>query len=179
MQIGSQAHRELFCRTFFEGHKKYDPKDLPWPELEGEGLALVRGLPFWTHALQFESDAGPMITAASKYEPDPIVREALELQAAEERRHAALVAHMIELYDLPYEESHVEVVQDPVSEFIDFGFEECLDSFGAFGLFKIARDSKLLPDPLFDVFDNVAMVPDGPHADQIENMGQIGSVLAD
>lgn len=155
MQIGSQAHKELFCRTFFEGHRRYEPPELPWPELDAEQLALLRSLPFWTHALQFESDAGPMIQSVAARESDPLIREALELQAYEETRHAALVRHMIGLYDLPHEEAAVETVTDPIAEFIDFGFEECLDSFGAFGLFKLARDARIVPDPLFEVFDNV------------------------
>jgi hypothetical protein len=155
MRIGSQAHKELFCRTFFEGHVKYEPPELPWPELDDDALAMLRSLPFWTHARQFESDAGPMIRAVAAVEPDPLIREALELQAFEEERHARLVDYMIDLYQLPAEEAHVEVPADPMREFIDFGFEECLDSFGSFGLFKIARDTEFVPDPLFDVFDNV------------------------
>ena len=31
MKIGSEAHKELFCQTFFEGHVKYEPAELPWP----------------------------------------------------------------------------------------------------------------------------------------------------
>ena len=155
MRIGSDAHKELYCQTFFEGHVKYEPPDLRWPELEGEPLELLRGLPFWTHARQFESDAGPMIRAVAAVEPDPLIREALELQAFEEERHARLVNYMIERYQLPAEEAVVEVPQDPVSEFIDFGFEECLDSFGAFGLFKVAKEAEIIPDPIFDVFENV------------------------
>jgi hypothetical protein len=155
MKIGSDAHKELYCQTFFDGHVKYEPPDLPWPELEGEPLELLRSLPLWTHARQFESDAGPMIRAVAAVEPDPLIREALELQAFEEERHARLVNHMIELYQLPADPAHVEVPRDPVSEFIDFGFEECLDSFGAFGLFKVAREAGIIPDPIFDVFENV------------------------
>ena len=155
MQIGSQAHKELFCRTFHEGHVVYEPETLHWPVLDAESLALLRGLPFWTHALQFESDAGPMITAVAERERDPLIRAALELQAYEETRHARIVRHMIGLYDLPYREAHEESHRDPIAEFVGFGFEECLDSFGAFGLFKLAQDSKLLPQPIFDVFENV------------------------
>jgi len=155
MRVGSEAHKQLFCRTFFEGHVKYEPADLTWPELGEEQIALLRGLPFWSHALQFESDAGPMIRSVIEVEPDPLIREALSLQAYEEERHARLVAHMIDLYGLPAEEAHVEATRDPIREFIDFGFEECLDSFGAFGLYKLARDSRLMPVPLFDVFENV------------------------
>jgi hypothetical protein len=155
MQIGSQAHKELFCRTFLEGHRRYEPADLPWPELQGDPLALLRGLPFWTHALQFEADAGPMIRSVARLEADPIIREALELQAHEEERHARLVRHMIGLYGLPHREAHVEPNANPIAEFVDFGFEECLDSFGAFGLFRLARDANIVADPLFEVFDNV------------------------
>jgi len=155
MRIGSDEHKKLYCQTFFDGHVKYEPADLPWPELHGEALELLRSLPFWTHARQFESDAGPMIRAVAAVEPDPLIREALELQAYEEERHARLVNYMIELYQLPADPAHVEVPRDPVSEFIDFGFEECLDSFGAFGLFKVAREAEIIPDPIFDVFDNV------------------------
>jgi hypothetical protein len=155
MQIGSEAHRDLFCRTFFEGHKPYEPEQLAWPDLDADALALMRGIPFWTHALQAEEDAGPMISACAALEPDPRVREALELQAFEETRHARIIKHMIALYDLKAGDVHVDLPADVVEGFIDFGFEECLDSFGAFGLFALARQSRLVPDPLFAIFDQV------------------------
>jgi hypothetical protein len=155
MKIGSEAHKELFCRTFLEGHRRYEPAELPWPALDGEALALLRSLPFWTFALQAEEDAGPMITACAAFEPDTLVREALELQAAEETRHAGIIRHLIGLYELHAEEVKVEIPADAVQAFIDFGFEECFDSFGAFGLFQLAREHALVPDALFDIFDHV------------------------
>jgi hypothetical protein len=155
MEIGSQAHKELFCRSFFEGHRRYEPAELAWPALDDSALALLRGLPFWTHAVQFEADAGPMITAVAARESDPLIREALELQAFEETRHARLLEHMFGLYQLSAAEPQVAAPADPVAEFVTFGFEECLDSFGAFGLYKLARDSRLVPDALFDIFENV------------------------
>ncbi len=155
MEIGSEAHKDLFCRTFFEVHRAYEPADLPWPGLGDDALALLRGIPFWTHALQAEEDAGPMITACADHERDPLIREALLLQAYEETRHARIIQHMITLYDLPAGEVHVELPPDVVEAFIDFGFEECLDSFGAFGLFKLAREHMLVPEPLFEIFDRV------------------------
>lgn len=155
MDIGSEAHKELFVRAFLDAHHRYQPKDLPWPDLGAEELALLRGLPFWTHALEFESAAGPMIRSVAEGVEDKRIREALELQAYEESRHADLVGFMLELYDLPYEERPLEFVANPLKEFIHFGFEECLDSFGAFGLFALARESELLPDPIFEIFENV------------------------
>ncbi|MFP8873611.1 MAG: ferritin-like domain-containing protein [Myxococcota bacterium] len=155
MQIGSVAHRDLFVDTFFEGHRRYEPAELDWPELSSEHLELLRGLPFWTHAREFESAAGPMICAVANELTDKRIREAFELQAYEESRHAGLVDHMIDLYDLPAEPYKPEVVPNPLAEYIHFGFEECLDSFGAFGLFALARQSEILPDPIFEIFDNV------------------------
>lgn len=155
MQIGSNAHRDLFVDTFLEDHRRYEPADLHWPELSSEHLELLRSLPFWTHAREFESAAGPMISAVAKELADERIREGFELQAYEESRHARLVDHMIGLYDLPAEPYKAQVVADPLAEYIHFGFEECLDSFGAFGLFALARESEILPDPIFEIFDNV------------------------
>jgi hypothetical protein len=155
MKIGSEAHKQLFCRTFLGHHRPYEPEQLGWPALDDEALALLRGLPFWTHALQAEEDAGPMISACAALEPDTMVRQALELQAFEEARHARIIKHMIELYRLHADEIRVEIPVDAVEAFIDFGFEECLDSFGAFGLFKLAREHLSIPAPLFDIFDRV------------------------
>jgi hypothetical protein len=156
MKIGSEAHKQLFCSVFVDHHRPYEPEQLGWPVLDGDALALLRGLPFWTHALQAEEDAGPMITACAALEPDTMVRGALELQAFEETRHARIIKHMIELYGLHADETRVEIPADVVGAFIDFGFEECLDSFGAFGLFKLAREHLvIIPAPLFEIFDRV------------------------
>ena len=155
MQIGSAAHKELFVQTFFDGHRRYEASELAWPELDDDALALLRGLPFWTHARQFESSAGPMILSLADRVSDKLIREALELQASEETRHAAIVDYMIDLYGLTADDYEPETTLDPVAEFSQFGFDECLDSFGAFGLFKLARDSRLLPLPIFDIFENV------------------------
>src|SRR5262250_3830773 len=155
MKIGSEAHKQLFCQTFLDQHRRYEPEQLEWPVLDDEALALLRGLPFWTHALQAEEDAGPMISACAALEPDPTVRQALELQAFEEARHARIIKHMIALYSLPVDQIRVEIPADVLEAFIDFGFEECLDSFGAFGLFKLAREHLAIPAGLFDIFDRV------------------------
>ena len=155
MKIGSEAHKRLFCGTFFDHHRRYEPEQLRWPTLDEDTLALLRGLPFWTQALQAEEDAGPMISACAALEPDLMVRQALELQAFEETRHARIIKHMIERYRLHADEIHVEVPDDVVEAFIDFGFEECLDSFGAFGLFKLGRQHLVMPAELFDIFDRV------------------------
>src|SRR5262249_54360537 len=134
---------------------RYEPAELPWPALDGEPLALLRSLPFWTFALQAEEDAGPMIPACAAFEPDPLVREAPELQAEEEARHARIIRLLIGLCRLRADEVRGEIPADAVEAFTDFGFEECFGSFGAFGLFQLAREHALVPDALFDIFDRV------------------------
>jgi hypothetical protein len=155
VEIGSRAHKELFCRTFLEGHRKYEPEDLPWPKLEGEALALLRGIPFWEQALQAELDAGPMLYACAETATDPLIREALTLQGYEETRHGRTIRHMIERYEIEVDEPDVTVPTDVENAFIDFGFEECLDSFGAFGIFALAREAELVPDEFFEIFGQV------------------------
>src|SRR5262245_34148360 len=93
MKVGSAMPQQLFCRTFLEQYRPYEPEQLEWPVLDEDALALLRGLPFWTHALQAEEDAGPMISACAALEPDTMVRQALELQAFEEARHARIPKH--------------------------------------------------------------------------------------
>lgn len=61
MQIGSTEHKELFCRSFLESHRAYEPADLPWPELDGLSLARLRAIPIWKLALEIEVAAGVML----------------------------------------------------------------------------------------------------------------------
>ncbi len=155
MQVGSDVHKELFCRTFLEGHRKYEPEDLPWPDLQGDDLALIQGIPFWDHALQAEADAGPMVKACAEVATDPLIREALALQGYEEERHGRIIQHMIDRYDIQINEIHVEMPANVEEAFIDFGFEECLDSFGAF---ELARQSQLVPPELFEIFADAIVI---------------------
>jgi hypothetical protein len=83
------------------------------------------------------------------------VRDAVALQGFEEARHAELLREMISRYRIAADERPLE---DPLSAdlrraFADFGYGECLDSFLGFGVFKIARRSGFLPEPLFEIFD--------------------------
>lgn len=156
MRIGSEAHKELFCSTFIKGHKPFEPQNLPWPELDDDALAALRGIPFWSYALKAEEDAGPMVSATAEVATDPLIHEALALQGYEESRHARILQHMIDLYGLEAEKLHIDgPMVDVEAEYIDFGFEECLDSFGAFGIFALARQSGLFCDALFQIFDQV------------------------
>jgi hypothetical protein len=158
MKVGSAAHRERFCRQFIDTHEVFDPATLPWPELDDAALGRLRAVPFWQEVLHTERRAGAIVAAFSATIDDPLVREAIELQGLEEARHAALIGEMIRRYGLPAEEQPPEPLNpDAYTAFADFGYGECLDSFLGFGVFKIARQAKFLPEPLFRIFDRLML----------------------
>jgi hypothetical protein len=158
MQIGSEAHKERFCRQFIESHQQFDPETLPWPELDEAALGRMRAVPFWQEVLHTERRAGAIVRAFATTITDPLVREAVDLQGVEEERHAQLLGVMIRRYGLPAEEQELEAIGPNLhTAFTDFGYGECIDSFLGFGVFKIARQSEFLPDGLFQVFDTLML----------------------
>lgn len=156
MQIGSDAHKNLFCESFMTTHLEYEPEQLPWPHLDPEQLALLKGIPFWEQARDTERQAGMLVAAYAETVADPELRAAIALQGQEEARHARLIQTLIDRYE-------IEVGEPPAlkrppnieTAFTTFGFEECLDSFFAFGLFGIAREANILPEQLFTIFDPI------------------------
>lgn len=154
MRIGSEEHKELFCRTFIDGHKPYEPPELPWPDLDEMSLARLRAIPVWTMALEVENSAGVMLDGFARMERDPLVRQALELQGYEEARHGRILAHMVKKYDLKV--SPRDVSEPPSrAAFVNFGYNECVDSFGGFGIFKLATEAKILPDALTTLLSRI------------------------
>lgn len=157
MRIGSEDHKERFCRQFIASHCRFDPAILPWPELDDDALGRLRSIPFWQEVLYTERRAGAVVAAYAQTIPDPLVREAVALQGLEEARHAELLRVMIRRYqiaaaELPLDEA---IGPDLRRAFADFGYGECLDSFLGFGVFSIARRSGFLPEPLFEIFDRL------------------------
>ncbi len=151
MHIGSDEHKELFCRTFMESHRAYDPQDWPWPQLDDISLARLRAIPIWTMALEVELGAGVMLGGYAKTEGDPLVRQAIALQGYEEDRHGRILQCMVERYGLKVTPNVAD--QKPVRQaFVNFGYDECVDSFAGFGIFKLARDARILPEALTSLF---------------------------
>lgn len=154
MKLGSEAHKKLFCRSFVDTHLDYDPETLPWPELEDLYLERLRGIPFWPQALATEQRAGKMVTAFAETVSDPVLRDAIALQGNEETRHGRLIGTLIRVYDIDIIEQPLTPIPEQIdTSFKDFGFEECLDSFFAFGLFAIAQEESFFPDSIFQIFD--------------------------
>lgn len=153
---GSPAHKELFCRDFLETHLPYDPATFAWPQLDDKTLAFLRSIPFWQEALITERRAGIMVKACADTLEDPLIREAMTLQAEEEARHGRLLECLIRHYDLPADlNPELHIPENSRAAFVDFGYGECIDSFLAFGFFDIAHQSGYFPEALFTLFDPV------------------------
>jgi hypothetical protein len=154
VEIGSREHKELFCRSFMESHRAYDPQEWPWPQLDDISLARLRAIPIWTLALEVELGAGEMLGKFAQTESDPLVRQALELQGYEEDRHGRILQCMIERYGLKVAPNVPK--QNPTrGAFIDFGYNECVDSLAGFGIFRLACDARILPVGLTSLFAHV------------------------
>ena len=155
LPIGSAEHRALFCREFVETFHPYEVRDIQWPALDGADLQRLRALPFWGEAVSSERTAGARVRAMADVEPDPLLREAIAMQAYEESRHAALLETMLAHYGIPVPDGGGERPRDAEWGFLRMGYGECFDSFFAFGLFRLAGDSGIFPRPLVDRFDGV------------------------
>jgi hypothetical protein len=155
MKMGCDAHKERFCRDFIASHCRFDPATLTWPDLDEVALGRLRAIPFWEEVLYTERRAGAIVDAYAQTIADPLVREAVALQGFEEARHAELLREMIRRYRIVAEERPLDQPLSPDLRraFADFGYGECLDSFLGFGVFKIARRSGFLPEPMFKIFD--------------------------
>lgn len=156
MKIGSQEHRDAFCRHFTQTYTEYDPDTLPWPVLGEEALHRLQSVPFWEEVFYTERRAGAIVAAFTETVADPVLKDALALQGREETRHAQLIRVMIEKYGLDAPERPMEDIgADIETRFKDFGFGECLDSFLGFGLFKIAWQSEFLPREMLQIFETL------------------------
>jgi hypothetical protein len=154
--IGSDAHKQLFCRMLLDTYDPYKPAVIPWPALDGPELARLTGLPFWSIAVQTEGVTALRMQSFADTIADPLIREAIALNAFEERRHKEVLHNMIRHYGISIDPEPAYVAPaNPEGAFIQTGYGECFDSFFAFGLFRIARDSGYFPPELVDVFEPV------------------------
>ena len=155
LRIGSEEHKTRFCRAFVSTHHVYTPEGVQWPDLDPSARERLRGLPFWSEAVGSERTAAARVRAMADVEPDPVLREAIAMQAYEEERHAALLDHLLRHYEIPYPDDPAEKPRDAEWGFMRMGYGECFDSFFAFGLFRLAADTGFFPAPLVTIFDGV------------------------
>ena len=155
LRVGSDDHKALFCREFVATHHAYEPDEIRWPDLAEPEVERLRSLPFWGEAIGSERTAAARVRAMADAERDPVLREAIAMQAYEEERHAVLLENLLNHYRIPYPDDAAQKPRDPEWGFLRMGYGECFDSFFAFGLFKVASDTGFFAPPLVKVFDGV------------------------
>jgi hypothetical protein len=154
--VGSQEHKELFCRFFTETHIAFDPCTIAWPDIDEDSRKCLQNLPVWDEAVATERMATCTIQTWAPFETDPLIREAVALQGHEESRHAALIYGLTQHYDIPVTlPPPPQPPTDAEWAFLRMGYSECFDAFFTFALFAIARDSGFFPPALVDKFEPV------------------------
>ncbi len=155
IEIGSPEHREVLARFFLDTHVHYVPETIRWPILAGDALLKLTRLPFWNEAVATEHVTSSTVTAAVALETDPQIRKAIELQGFEEQRHARLLRALTAQYRIPVDQPPPFEPRSLEHDFLFAGFGECFDSFFAFGLFAMARESGYFAPELVEIFEPV------------------------
>jgi hypothetical protein len=156
IRIGSEAHKMLFCRTLLDTFNPYKPAVIDWPRLETDARARLVDLPIWDIAVQTEGRARLNVAAYGAVTADPLLREAIELNAFEEGRHKHVLSNLVAAYGIALAPEPEYVVRgDPEWAFMVTGYSECIDSFFAFGLFESAKRSGFFPAELVETFEPV------------------------
>jgi hypothetical protein len=156
LSIGSEEHKRLFCSLLLDTFDPYRPAVIPWPVLAPDTLGRLKNLGFWDLALETEENAGRRMQALADVTEDPLIRRAIALNAFEERRHKAVLEHMMRHYGItPKSDVVVSPIREPRWAFLRTGYGECFDSFFAFGLFALAARAGFFPPALVQVFEPV------------------------
>ncbi|HEX3652274.1 MAG TPA: hypothetical protein VHU18_05555 [Rhizomicrobium sp.] len=163
IRLGSDDHKKLFCRTLLSTFDPYRPTVIDWPKLEPTTLERLVSLPIWDIAVQTEGKAGLRVATYGDTLSDPLLNQAVTLNAFEERRHKHVLHNMVQAYGIRLApEPHYTKPRDPEWAFMVTGYSECIDSFFAFGLFETARRSGFFPSELVETFEPV-MREEGRH----------------
>ncbi len=153
---GSSDHRHAVCRMFRETFNPYRPAVLAWPRLAPDMLQRITSLPIWDIAVHTEGRARLRFAAYAALLQDPEARDALMLNAWEEHRHKQVLSNMVQAYGIALgPEPDYRVPRDPEFMYLVTGYCECIDSFFAFGLFELARQSGFFPLELVETFEPV------------------------
>ena len=156
MSVGSAEHKQMFCRMLLETHNPYKPAVFDWPQLSSDALKRITSLPIWDIAVQTEGRASIRVVTYAAQVRDPLVREAIEMDAAEEARHKHVLSRLVAAYGIKLApEPDYPPPRDPEWAWMFTGYSECIDSFFAFGLFRSAQLSGYFPEELVETFEPV------------------------
>ncbi|WP_295996553.1 ferritin-like domain-containing protein [Rugamonas sp.] len=153
---GSPRHLHMFCQMLLHTHNPYKPAVIDWPPLTPDALRRVTSLPIWDIAVQTEGRASIRVRSFAATVRDPLLRQALEMDGAEEARHKDVLSKLVQAYGIALAPEPAYLApDDPEWGWLLTGYSECIDSFFAFGLFAAARRSGFFPPELVDTFEPV------------------------
>ncbi len=156
VRIGSEAHKQMFCRMLLDTHNPYKPAVIDWPPLAPAELKRLTALPIWDIAVQTEGRASIRVATFAATVADPLLRAALTMDGEEEARHKVVLSKLVEAYGIALApEPPYPSPSDPEWAWVLTGFSECIDSFFAFGLFRSAQQSGFFPEELVETFEPV------------------------
>ncbi|HET6308436.1 MAG TPA: ferritin-like domain-containing protein [Rhodopila sp.] len=156
LPIGSPQHRDAVCRMFHDTFNPYKPSIIEWPKLNPEELERLTSLPIWDIAVTTETKAQARMERYGNTVGDTAWHEAIGRNGWEEGRHKEVLSHLVRSYGI---ELAPEPPDHPPADtewgYLVTGYSECIDSFFAFGLFELARQSGFFPPELVDTFEPV------------------------
>lgn len=156
IRIGSDEHRRMFCRMLLDTHNPYRPAVIEWPKLAPEALRRVTSLPIRDMAVQTEGRASIRVQTCAATLTDPLLRDAIKMDAAEEARHKVVLSKLVEAYGIALApEPPYPAPNKPEWAWLFSGYSECIDSIFAFGLFRSAHRSGVFPPELVDTLEPV------------------------
>ncbi len=146
----------MFAQMLLDTHNPYKPAVIEWPKLAPDALARVTSLPIWDIAVQTEGRASIRVKSFAATVTEPLLRQALEMDADEEERHKVVLSKLVEAYGIKLApEPDYAAPKNALWAWLVTGYSECIDSFFAFGLFETARRSGFFPDELVETFEPV------------------------
>jgi hypothetical protein len=156
IRLGSEAHKRVVCRMFKDTFNPYKPSIIDWPKLSAEARERLITLPIWDIAVQTEGKARLRMLSYARSLSDPEWRGAIELNGWEEGRHKVVLSNLVQAYGITLApEPEYIGPRDTEWAYLVTGFSECVDSFFAFGLFALAKESGFFPKELVDTFEPV------------------------
>jgi hypothetical protein len=156
LRLGSEQHRQAACQMFRETFNPYKPAVIDWPQLDPPALERLTSLPIWNIAVQTEGKARLRMLSYANSLQDAEWREAIGQNGWEEGRHKEVLANLVQAYGIKLEpEPPYLEPRDAEWAYLVTGFSECIDSFFAFGLFELAKQSGYFPGDLVETFEPV------------------------
>jgi hypothetical protein len=156
LRPGTETHKREVARMFRETFNPYKPTIIDWPKLGGQERERLITLPIWDIAVQTEGKARIRMLSYAESVNDQDWREAIGLNGWEEGRHKTVLSNLVAAYGITLApEPPYPAPKRTEWAYLVTGFSECVDSFFAFGLFAMAKQSGFFPPELVDTFEPV------------------------